>query len=67
MAVSYTHLDVYKRQYEGIAFQYMAPSVFEDSQFEYVQNHLRIISAFYLSLIHISVSNLSEYGCDVFR
>ena len=33
--------------YEGIAFQYMAPSVFEDSQFEYVQNHLRIISAFY--------------------
>lgn len=27
--------------YEGIAFQYMAPSVFEDSQFEYVQNHLR--------------------------
>ena len=33
--------------YEGIAFQYMAPSVFEDSQFEYIQNHLRILSAFY--------------------
>ena len=33
--------------YEGIAFRYMAPSVFEDSQFEYVQNHLRILSAFY--------------------
>ena len=33
--------------YDGIAFQYMAQSVFEDSQFEYVQNHLRIISAFY--------------------
>ena len=33
--------------YEGIAFQYMAPSVFEDRQFEYVQNHLRILSAFY--------------------
>ena len=33
--------------YEGITIQYMAPSVFEDSQFEYVQNHLRIISAFY--------------------
>ena len=30
-----------------LLFQYMAPSVFEDSQFEYVQNHLRIISAFY--------------------
>ena len=28
--------------YEGIAFQYMAPSVFEDMQLEYVQNHLRI-------------------------
>ena len=25
----------------------MAPSVFEDMQFEYVQNHLRILSAFY--------------------
>lgn len=33
--------------YEGIAFQYMAPSVFEDSQFKYIQNHLRILSAFY--------------------
>ena len=33
--------------YEGIAFQYMAPSVFEDRQFEYIQNHLRILSAFY--------------------
>ena len=36
--------------YEGIAFQYMAPSVFEDMQLEYVQNHLRILSAFYGSL-----------------
>ena len=33
--------------YEGIAFQYMAPSVFEDRQFEYIQNHLRILAAFY--------------------
>ena len=33
--------------YEGIAFQYMAPYVFEEMQFEYVQNHLRILSAFY--------------------
>ena len=33
--------------YEGIAFQYMAPSVFEDRQFAYIQNHLRILSAFY--------------------
>ncbi|MCH5248706.1 MAG: peroxide stress protein YaaA [Lachnospiraceae bacterium] len=33
--------------YEGIAFQYMAPAVFEYSQFDYVQKHLRILSAFY--------------------
>ena len=36
--------------YEGIAFQYMAPAVFEDGQFEYIQKHLRILSAFYGSL-----------------
>ena len=28
----------------------MAPSVFEDMQLEYVQNHLRILSAFYGAL-----------------
>ena len=33
--------------YDGIAFQYMAPSVFEDAQFDYVQQHLRILSGFY--------------------
>ena len=33
--------------YEGIAFQYMAPAVFEEKQFDYVQKHLRILSAFY--------------------
>ena len=33
--------------YEGIAYQYMAPAVFEDSQLEYVQKHLRILSGFY--------------------
>ena len=33
--------------YEGIAFQYMAPAVFENGQLEYVQDHLRILSAFY--------------------
>ena len=47
------HMDLYQMltpavlSYEGIAFQYMAPSVFEDRQFEYIQNHLRILSAFY--------------------
>lgn len=33
--------------YEGIAYQYMAPSVFENGEFSYVQEHLRILSAFY--------------------
>ena len=36
--------------YEGIAFQYMAPAVFETRQLEYVQSHLRILSAFYGAL-----------------
>lgn len=33
--------------YEGIAYQYMAPSVFDESQLAYIQKHLRILSAFY--------------------
>jgi hypothetical protein len=33
--------------YEGIAYQYMAPAVFENAQLDYVQEHLRILSAFY--------------------
>ena len=33
--------------YEGIAYQYMGPAVFEKKQYEYLENHLRILSAFY--------------------
>lgn len=33
--------------YEGIQYQYMAPAVFEEGQYEYVQEHLRILSGFY--------------------
>lgn len=33
--------------YEGIQYQYMAPGVMEDSQLEYLENHLRILSGFY--------------------
>lgn len=33
--------------YEGIQYQYMAPAVFEDGQYTYVQEHLRILSGFY--------------------
>jgi hypothetical protein len=47
------HMDLYHvltpavLSYEGIAYQYMAPAVFETNQFAYVQEHLRILSAFY--------------------
>ena len=49
----FRHMDLYRSltpailSYEGIAYQYMAPAVFENSQFAYVQEHLRILSAFY--------------------
>ena len=33
--------------YEGIQYQYMAPAVFEDGQYAYIQEHLRILSGFY--------------------
>ena len=47
------HMDLRKNltpavlSYEGIAYQYMAPAVFETGQFEYIQEHLRILLAFY--------------------
>ena len=33
--------------YDGIAYQYMAPAVFEDGHFSYVQDHLRVLSGLY--------------------
>ena len=33
--------------YEGIQYQYMAPGVFTEQAFSYVQEHLRILSGFY--------------------
>ena len=33
--------------YEGIQYQYMAPTVFNDEELEYIQEHLRILSGFY--------------------
>lgn len=47
------HMELHKNltpavlAYEGIAYQYMAPAVFEEGQLEYVQEHLRILSGFY--------------------
>lgn len=49
----FQQMNLYKRltpailSYEGIAYQYMAPSVFANGEFSYVQEHLRILSAFY--------------------
>lgn len=33
--------------FDGIQYQYMAPGVFEEVQFQYLQKHLRILSGFY--------------------
>ena len=33
--------------YEGIQYQYMAPGVFSEREFTYIQDHLRILSGFY--------------------
>ena len=47
------NMDLYNRltpavlAYEGIQYQYMAPSVFTEQAFHYVQEHLRILSGFY--------------------
>lgn len=33
--------------YDGIQYKYMAPHIFEESYYEYVNKHLRILSGFY--------------------
>lgn len=49
----YRKMDLYKNltpallSYEGIQYQYMAPLVFTDNEWDYVQNNLRILSGFY--------------------
>ena len=48
-----TNMDLHTRltpallAYDGIQYQYMAPGVFTDLEFDYVQEHLRILSGFY--------------------
>lgn len=48
-----TVMDLYNRltpallAYEGIQYQYMAPGVFTNLEFAYLQEHLRILSGFY--------------------
>ena len=47
------HMDLHRHltpailAYEGIQYQYMAPGVFTQREFDYVQEHLRILSGFY--------------------
>ena len=49
----FAHMDLRKDltpallAYDGIQYTYMAPAVFEDGQYDYVQEHLRILSGFY--------------------
>ncbi|MDY4104444.1 MAG: peroxide stress protein YaaA [Oscillospiraceae bacterium] len=48
-----THMDLRENltpallAYDGIQYQYMAPGVFSDGEYDYVQEHLRILSGFY--------------------
>ena len=52
-AERFAHMDLRKDltpallAYDGIQYTYMAPAVFEDGQYDYVQEHLRILSGFY--------------------
>lgn len=49
----FVHMDLHRNltpallAYDGIQYTYMAPAVFEEGQYEYVQEHLRILSGFY--------------------
>lgn len=49
----FAEMDLYRNPtpallaYEGIQYQYMAPFVFSDKQWSFVQEHLRILSGFY--------------------
>ena len=49
----FAHMDLRKNltpallSYDGIQYTYMAPAVFEDGQYDYVQEHMRILSGFY--------------------
>lgn len=43
----YHHLTPAVLAYEGIQYQYMAPGVFTQQEYDYIQEHLRILSGFY--------------------
>lgn len=41
------HLTPALQAYEGIQYRYMAPGVFSDREYAYIEKHLRILSGFY--------------------
>lgn len=43
----HSHLTPAVLAYEGIQYRYMAPGVFTEQAFDYIQEHLRILSGFY--------------------
>lgn len=49
----YKDMNLYKNlspailSYEGIQYKYMSPDSFSNSEFDYISNHLRILSGFY--------------------
>ena len=43
----HNHLTPAVLAYEGIQYQYMAPGVFTEQAFRYIQEHLRVLSGFY--------------------
>lgn len=49
----YKYMDLYKNltpailAYEGIQYKYMSPNSFNDSEFDYISNNLKILSGFY--------------------
>ena len=58
------HLTPAVLSYEGIAYQYMAPSVFEDGHFDYIQEHLEMKAK---ACIH-GKKNLYEFwGNDLYK
>ena len=61
--------------YEGIQYQHMAPTVFTDAEYAYVQKHLRILSGFYGMLrpfdgivpYRLEMQAKPEFCCTLYR
>ena len=49
--------------YEGIQYQYMAPGVFTEREFDYAQEHMRILSGFYGLLRPLTALRPTAWRC----